>query len=233
MTDRELDAAPFLAIPDVPNFRDAGAGVFRPGLLYRSATLNRLTEEGAAKLKELGVRTVVDLRSSVELDHWPDRLHGLDVDYRHLPLLPDPATTDRAWPEDQAALYPFMAEVGGVAIAGAVRALAAGGPVVVHCAVGKDRTGLTIAVLQSLAGLPAARITEDFVRSNTGLGLDGGPIPYTDEAGVERLSRPVAADHLHSALTRIQDLHGSLESYLLAHGTTEEELTTLRTLGPA
>ncbi|MFD8479022.1 tyrosine-protein phosphatase [Kitasatospora sp. NPDC059673] len=233
MTETEIAAAPFLDIPDVLNLRDAGAGVYRPGLLYRSASLNRLTDEGAARLAELGIRTVVDLRSIAELAHWPDRPIGEDVHYLHAPMLPDPATTELAWPEDQAALYPFMAETGGVAVAAAVRALATGSPVLVHCAVGKDRTGLTIAVLQTLAGLPAADVTADFLRSNLGLGLDNGPVPYLDAAGAERLSRPVEATHLASALARIEELHGTLDTYLLNHGANTEDLAALRTLRPA
>ncbi|MFG2697740.1 tyrosine-protein phosphatase [Kitasatospora sp. NPDC051984] len=232
MTETEIAAAPFLDIPDVLNLRDAGAGVYRPGLLYRSASLNRLTDEGAARLAELGIRTVVDLRSAAELEIWPDRPIGEDVQYLHLPLLPDPATTDLAWPEDQAALYPFMAETGGVAVAAAVRALATGGPVLVHCAVGKDRTGLTIAVLQTLAGLPEGAVIADFLRSNVGLGLDNGPVPYLDTAGAERLSRPIEAAHLTAALARAQELHGTLENYVLNHGASDADLAALRALRP-
>ncbi|MFF0297749.1 tyrosine-protein phosphatase [Kitasatospora sp. NPDC004614] len=232
MTETEIAAAPFLDIPDVLNLRDAGAGVYRPGLLYRSASLNRLTDEGAARLAELGIRTVVDLRSAAELEIWPDRPIGEDVQYLHLPLLPDPATTDLAWPEDQAALYPFMAETGGVAVAAAVRALATGGPVLVHCAVGKDRTGLTIAVLQTLAGLHEGAVIADFLRSNVGLGLDNGPVPYLDTAGAERLSRPIEAAHLTAALARAQELHGTLENYVLNHGASDADLAALRALRP-
>ncbi|MFF0389859.1 tyrosine-protein phosphatase [Kitasatospora sp. NPDC004615] len=232
MTETEIAAAPFLDIPDVLNLRDAGAGVYRPGLLYRSASLNRLTDEGAARLAELGIRTVVDLRSAAELEIWPDRPIGEDVQYLHLPLLPDPATTDLAWPEDQAALYPFMAETGGVAVAAAVRALATGGPMLVHCAVGKDRTGLTIAVLQTLAGLHEGAVIADFLRSNVGLGLDNGPVPYLDTAGAERLSRPIEAAHLTAALARAQELHGNLENYVLNHGASDADLAALRALRP-
>ncbi|GAA2122510.1 tyrosine-protein phosphatase [Kitasatospora saccharophila] len=232
MTETEIAAAPFLDIPDVPNLRDAGAGVYRPGLLYRSATLHHLTDEGLRRFAELGVRTVLDLRSTPEVEAHPDHLPD-GVDYLHLPMLPDPATTDRVWPEDQAALYPFMAETGGIAVAAAVRALATGAPLLVHCAVGKDRTGLTIAVLQTLAGLPLEAVTADFLRSNPGLGLDRGPVPYFDTAGVERLSRPVEAAHLHAALTHATTRHGSLAAYLRDHGATDTDLATLRTLGPA
>ncbi|GAA0679288.1 tyrosine-protein phosphatase [Kitasatospora atroaurantiaca] len=233
MTDREFDAASTrLDVPDVQNFRDAGVAGLRAGLLYRSGSLNQLTEEGAQRLKALGVRTIVDLRSRTELEVWPDQRHGLDLDQLHLPLLPDHSETEQPWPTDQLSLYLFMAEVGGPAIAGTVRRLVADGgtPLLVHCAVGKDRTGLTIAVIQSLAGVPEADIIVDFLRSNPNLGLDAGPVPYIDEHGEEHLSRPVLADHLRASLDRIRELHGSLADFLRAHGVTDEELASLREL---
>ncbi|MEV4615192.1 tyrosine-protein phosphatase [Kitasatospora sp. NPDC049258] len=231
MTAREFDAAALLDIPDVRNFRDAACGVLRPGLLYRSAALSGLTPEGARRLKPLGIRTVIDLRTRAESTAAPDRHHGLDHAYLHHPLLPERFDREHPWPSDQFATYRLMAEVGGGAVAATVRRLAAGGgPVLVHCAVGKDRTGLTIAVIQHLAGLPEADITADYLRSNPGLGLDRGPVPYLDEYGEQHISHPAEADRLHTALDRIRELHGSITDYLLAHGATPEDLDTVRRL---
>ncbi|WP_031072336.1 tyrosine-protein phosphatase [Streptomyces sp. NRRL WC-3742] len=221
----------FIEIPGVRNFRDAGGiGALRTGVLYRSGSLHTLTEEGAGRLKDLGLRTVVDLRSTFELEVWPDELHGLDVESLSVPTLPaNREDLDRPWPEDQASLYPFMAETAGPSLAAVVRRLAEPGatPAVVHCAVGKDRTGLTIAVLQSLLGASPDEITADFLLSNIGLGLDKGPTPYIDETGSERISRPISAELLDSALTWIQTHHGDLPNYLAAHGVSPAELDAL------
>ncbi|MGE7435899.1 tyrosine-protein phosphatase [Kitasatospora sp. NPDC001175] len=224
-------ASPFLDIPGVRNLRDAAIGPIRPGRLYRSGSLNQLTPEGAQRLKALGIRSVVDLRGAVELAHWPDELHGLDLTTLNLPTLPERHGDERPWPDDQAALYLYMAETAGPSIAALVRHLASPGalPALVHCAVGKDRTGLTTAVLQRLLGAAEADITAGFLRSNAGLGLLDGPVPYTDETGAERLSRPVTAECLLDALDRLHELHGSVESFLRAHGVTTGELTALRT----
>ncbi|MFJ9519398.1 tyrosine-protein phosphatase [Kitasatospora sp. NPDC101801] len=230
-TDREFDAAStLLDVPDVQNFRDAGVGGLRTGLLYRSGSLSRLTPDGAQRLKALGVRTVVDLRTAAELAVWPDERHGLTYRLHHLPLVPDGDGSKPTWPATQAEAYPFMAEVGGPAVAGTVRRLAEPDafPAVIHCAVGKDRTGLTIAVIQSLAGLSEAEIMADYLRSNRNLGLDNGPIPYTDEHGRQQFAHPVRPDHLLAALARLHDLHGSIPAYLHAHGVTEADLDALR-----
>lgn len=79
----ELDAAtvqktlaspPFVPVEGVINFRDIGLSsgsgsqtAIRPGLLFRSGELARLTPHGADTLKQLGVRTVFDLRSDSEV----------------------------------------------------------------------------------------------------------------------------------------------------------------------
>ncbi|MFD5466295.1 tyrosine-protein phosphatase [Kitasatospora sp. NPDC127059] len=222
----------FIDIPGVRNFRDAGGiGALRRGVLYRSGSLHTLTEEGARKLKDLGLRTVIDLRSPFELEVWPDQRHGLDHESLNLPTLPaDRGDLDRPWPEGQAELYTFMPETAGPSLAAVIRRLAAPDalPVIVHCAVGKDRTGLTVAVLQSLLGASDADITADFLRSNTGLGLDDGPIPYIDETGSERISRPISAELIASSLGWIRTHHGTVPAYLHSHGVTEAELAALR-----
>ncbi|MFD9123724.1 tyrosine-protein phosphatase [Kitasatospora sp. NPDC059571] len=219
-----------VAVPDVPNFRDAGVGPLRRGVLFRSGTLSLLTPEGAERLAALGLRTVVDLRTATERSRWPDERHGLGYDDHHLPLLPDRAETGIEWPVGAREVYVFMAETGGYAIAGAVRRIAAedGLPAIVHCAVGKDRTGITIAVLHHLAGLPQDEIVADFLRSNAHLGLDRGPVTYLDENGDEQLSHPVEAENLLAALDRMRELHGTVEDYLLAHGATRADLTAVR-----
>ncbi|MEU6231453.1 tyrosine-protein phosphatase [Kitasatospora sp. NPDC047058] len=234
LPDREPDQpSAFLDIPGVRNFRDAGGvGALRRGVLYRSGSFHTLTPEGAQRLKALGVRVVIDLRSRDELELWPDLRHGLGHEAVHLPTLPaNRQDVDRPWPEDQESLYPFMAETAGPSLAAAIRRLGTPGgvPAVVHCAVGKDRTGLTIAVVQSLFGASDADITADFLLSNAGLGLLDGPTPYLDETGTERVSRPISAPLLASALTWIRTHHGSIPAYLHTHGTTEADLTALRT----
>ncbi|GAB7181719.1 tyrosine-protein phosphatase [Kitasatospora sp. Ki12] len=223
----------FIDIPGVRNFRDAGGiGALRRGVLYRSGSLHTLTEEGARRLKDLGLRTVIDLRSAFELEVWPDQRHGLDHETLHLPTLPaDRDNLDRPWPEDQASLYPFMAETAGPSLAAVMRRLAEpqSSAVLVHCAVGKDRTGLTVAVLQTLLGASEADITADFLLSNIGLGLDKGPTPYIDETGTERVSRPVGAELLASSLAWIRTHHTDIPAYLRHHGVTDAELAAVHT----
>lgn len=166
-------------------------------------------------------------------------MHGLDVEWVPIPALPDLDAlkalgfTDfsgfdgKPWPVDPAALYPFMATYAAPAIAALVKRLAepASLPAVVQCAVGKDRTGLAIAVVQSLLGAPWDQVVEDFVQSNVELELTAGP---TSEAGVTRYSHPVSEALLTSAMNTIQTECGSLPAYLAPHGVTTTDLEALR-----
>ncbi|MFF7587716.1 tyrosine-protein phosphatase [Kitasatospora purpeofusca] len=233
LPDREADLpSSFIDIPGVRNFRDAGGvGALRRGVLFRSGSFHTLAPEGAQRLKALGLRTVIDLRSPVELEVWPDLRHGLDHEALSLPTLPaDREDTDRPWPAGQEELYPFMASTAGPSLVAAIRRLGTPGalPAVVHCAVGKDRTGLTIAIVQTLLGASEDDITADYLLSNAGLGLLDGPAPYIDETGAERISRPISEELLASSFAWIRDHHGTVPAYLRAHGSTDEDLDSLR-----
>ncbi|MEV8098587.1 tyrosine-protein phosphatase [Kitasatospora sp. NPDC085879] len=207
-------------VAGVRNLRDAGGvGALRRGVLYRSAALHGLSPAGARQVAELGVRTVVDLRSVPEVADRPDDGLGPEVEHCHLPVF-----TEQRWPADQAELYPAMAEHGGPAAAALVRRLARPGalPALVHCASGKDRTGVVVAVLQLLLGATDEEVTADFLRSNAALGLT------VEAAGAGHNTRPVAAVHLRRALLWIRSHHGSVEDWLRTHGAAAKHLDAVR-----
>ncbi|MFJ3215706.1 tyrosine-protein phosphatase [Kitasatospora sp. NPDC086801] len=211
----------------VRNFRDAGGvGSLPRDVLYRSATLHGLAAEDADALRRLDLRTVVDLRSDPEVAERPDAVGLVGARYLHAPVF-----TERRWPADQLELYPLMAErAGAVAVTVLRQLLTDGGeaaPVLVHCASGKDRTGVVIAVLQTLLGASEAEVLQDFLRSNTELGLTDQPPAGT---GAAHNALPVREVHLRRALLSIRSHHGSVAEYLLAHGARESELTSARRL---
>jgi len=250
--ERLIDVPGVRNLRDAGGFATAGGGRVREGLLFRSASLGDLGPEGARRLAGLGLNTVVDLRSEPESAHWPDQRQGLAYTAVSLPTLPpfedsgsgDPnAAADQAdrglGPAEPGAadpglrqMYLFMAEVAGAPIAACLRRLLEPGalPALVHCAVGKDRTGITVAVLLSALGVAEADITDDYLLSNLGLGLLGEPLHYLDENGVDRISHPVHPDLLALFLERTVGRHGSAESFLRQHGLTDTELQRLREL---
>ncbi len=210
----------------IPGLRNARAVV--PDLFYRSGRLGELTPEGVRELAKLDLRTVIDLREPVELARFPDRDLDGDVELVHLPLLPQDGTDHGATP--LAEVYPLMADHSGPAMVAVLRRLLEPQalPALVHCAVGRDRTGIIVAVLLALLGVPDEEIVADFLLSNEALGLLDGPQEYVDAYGVIRLSHPVQAVLITDLLARIRERHGSVAGYLADHGLNPDEAAALR-----
>lgn len=210
-----------LRIGGVRNARDVGGlvgelGRIRTGRLVRAACLNRLTDEGAKTLADLGLKTVIDLRTPLECEEQPNRLAdvpGLEsVVEVHVELL----TTLADLPTTSEGLYRHLVDTCGPGIVEVLEYLARPGalPALVHCLVGKDRTGLLVALLLELLGVPRDVIFADYVASNAGLGSLG--------------RTPVYVEVLKPTLEGLDERYGSTRGYLDAHGLTDETVVALR-----
>lgn len=166
-----------LAVDGCFNFRDAGGwpieggGRMRLGRLFRSEDATRLTDAGRATVDALGLAAVVDLRQDTQFA----RPHRFVADERtiHVALVDrviDPENPPTMGvPSDIADLYEAMIESSAPRIARALDAVAVGlvdGPVLVHCAYGKDRAGLITAFVEAAIGVPADAIVADYARSD-------------------------------------------------------------------
>jgi hypothetical protein len=89
---------------------------------------------------------------------------------------------------------------------------AAAGGVLVHCAGGKDRTGVLAALLLSLAGVPTPLVAEDYERSEERLG--------------SRDSAP--ADVMDRVIDSLESRHGSVEGYFLHAGSSALDISRVR-----
>lgn len=188
-TDR-AETADTVRWPGARNVRDLGGRALRAGghtpfgRVFRGAAPEHLTDDGWTAAKAAGVRTVVDLRNAPAetrrtADHpsiRPESLHGLvfvpaptedpeDAEFRRVcgPHLDHP----RSW-TDNVRLAPDR-------IAAVLRAVArAEGAVLVHCAGGRDRTGMISAMLLHIAGATAGAIVEDYAAGWRGAGAYAG-----------------------------------------------------------
>jgi protein-tyrosine phosphatase len=172
------------------NFRDVGGmpttdgGTSRAGLLFRSGELSTMTARDLDALRGLDIRTICDLRSTRESRKKPLGLaakHSVRV--LNVPFH-DEAITDGS----RKKLFGFLlGKTGGDQFREFIRefyhhlafdrAFRVGEvitllaheenlPAVIQCTAGKDRTGFLAAVIQLLVGVPYARVTEDYLRSN-------------------------------------------------------------------
>ncbi len=189
----ELEGA--VNVRDIGGLPTVDGRTTRSGVLLRSDNLQDLTEADVTELVgRRGLTTVVDLRSTGELHlTGPGPLKELDVRHVHLSLIPEwdgepdaveveralgdlaseaalPSLPDRprqSDPTDLADHYSGYVRDAGPNIAAALRVLAdpEAGTSLVHCAAGKDRTGVVVALALSLVGVSRAAVVADYVRS--------------------------------------------------------------------
>ena len=135
----------------------------RWGSLYRGDLPKQVTPADRQLLRELGITTVVDLRSKEEIERKPDPLaQELGIRYLHCPLAGDGRVPA---PDEVPLSYMEMADGTGQ-MAGALRAIAeAPQAVLFHCTAGKDRTGVVAALLFWLAGVSEEDILADYIVS--------------------------------------------------------------------
>ncbi|TQK50694.1 protein-tyrosine phosphatase [Streptomyces sp. SLBN-118] len=231
----------------VRNFRDVGGlptvdgRRVRHGRLFRSGHLAHATETDASFLAGLGLHTIFDFRNASDM-----RLEGPDVELPgvrnvNLPLT-DPADGAEFWRMvregdlDQlrsiladgkaagrmSASYRMIIKQRTAEHSRVIHALAEDSvPALMHCAAGKDRAGLSIAVSLLAVGVERDAIEADYLQSNDPhrrylvRRSDNSPAGMSPE--VMELLAPLfdaRTEYLNAAFDTIQQTWGDTERYL-------------------
>lgn len=228
------------------NFRDIGGyraedgRTVRWNRVYRAGVLSYFTTGDHGSLRELGVQAICDLRRTEEREReptrWPDATaHALSWDdgsgtptirgfASHRP------STAAGMFDAMIDLYRALPVWMGARVGGMFECIAAGKlPLVVHCAAGKDRTGVAIAILLSVLGVPRETIVEDYLLTNQSgdfetfmraqhaaqLGLTDAEHPLLAmPADIRRVLFSADAKFLDAALDRIDGELGGMDAYL-------------------
>jgi protein tyrosine/serine phosphatase len=227
------------------NFRDYGdyataAGRhIAPGRLFRSGHQARASEADLERFGALGIGTVVDLRRPSERRAQPSKRpagfsatvieseHDDGGEAPHLTFLrtadltPDSGRRFMTDTYRRLAFEPSHLDL----FTRYFRALGeADGPILIHCAAGKDRTGLLAALTHHLLGVHHDDMVADYLLTNTAVDLQGRAPgiarqleamtgrPASHDAVVAFLG--VEAVYLDTALAEIAALHGSTDGYL-------------------
>src|ERR1019366_1110953 len=156
------------------NVRDIGGYVTTDGrvvarhLMLRGDALHQVDDEGRELLAQMTLRTTIDLRENDERDVAPDQVND-NVEMISIPLFTHHVTaiddvTDRGQFTTLDEVYQFIVSNRGQAVAAVLHELAQTEtlPALVHCTAGKDRTGIVIALLLSVLGVPDEAIARDY-----------------------------------------------------------------------
>lgn len=245
-----------LPLQGAVNFRDIGGyrtedgQHTRWGQVFRTGSLSGLTTSDWDYLQSIDVKIVCDLRSNEELAAEPEHLPSDAIQYIHLPLFTEENSFQRLrtlvfQPGRIASMLPetytkVMIDQNPQVFRGVLSRLADPDnlPAIYHCTAGKDRTGVTTALLLSVLGVPDDTIIADYTLSNRDYAYF---FSYASRA-----LKPVAwlglnAEMLHpllvadaqtiiTTLTHVRTTYGTVENYLISRaGLTHDQLTNLRT----
>jgi protein-tyrosine phosphatase len=223
------------------NFRDLGGyagegGTIRCGQIYRADDLSKLSAADIARIEELGISIVIDLRSAEELDRAPNPTRGRPgFAYHHIPLLdglnsaPGRPPEIQSLPEMYKSLLPNApAQIGRVF---QVLGGREGRALVFHCTAGKDRTGVIAALILNLCGVADEDIIADYALTYERMR------PFFDvmtrrarEAGIVIPEHVLRSDpaFMEEFLAFLRQTYGGAESYLLSAGLSAGDLADLR-----
>jgi protein-tyrosine phosphatase len=245
-----IDLAGAHNVRDLGGLR-AGAAATRPNVLLRADALDGLTAEDVVELVETrGLAHVVDLRSGHErLERGRGALGATPVRYTELEVIGPEDLARRA--ETRAASfaaglpparilgdgYVELLDLGGAAFSEAFRRLVAPGgvPALVHCAIGKDRTGVLVALLLDAAGVDHDEITADYARSGERMApiierwLTNNPSSTMSEQ-IAAFTAMAPAETMAQVLDHLAERWGGAAGFLAAHGVPEAEVAAWRAL---
>jgi len=238
----------WLQFEGVDNVRDAGGlplrdgGRTRFGELFRSANLRHVTDVDVAHLVDVvGLRLVIDLRTAREIDRdGPTLVAGAGVETVALSFLPDdgealPETGDDSDPLLRSYLGYLVDRTENVVQA--VRLLGGPdvGPTLVHCAAGKDRTGVLLALVLDAVGVEREAVIADYALSahHVEAMFRRWTTAFNREMPDDLTPHLPRAEVIATVLARLDDQHGSggrdgAAGWLRANGLDEASLDRLR-----
>jgi protein-tyrosine phosphatase len=228
-----IDAEPgrHLPLEGTRNVRDVGGYPADGGrrtrwrTLLRSDELTALPPHAQAELIRLGLRQVIDLRWPDEAERSPNVFRrSASVRYVNLPLLVDDPTPHAGL----AGMYRHVFDVRATQLAAVARSLLEpdGLPAIVGCAAGKDRTGVTIALLLDLVGVPTEVIVEDYALT-AGFFATPRSLVAAPDWRHEPLDLENAPELMADALAHLDRAHGGARALLRREGLADAELDRL------
>lgn len=248
----DLDGA--VNVRDLGGLEVAGGGRTASGVLLRADNLQDLSERDVARLvEELDLRVVIDLRTreEVALEGPGPLARDGRVEIRHRSLFPEAGDrTDvsveamlpwqgrplRGDPDEPRAVRSYLGYLRDRpdSIVGALRDVArADGAAIVHCAAGKDRTGVVCALALAAVGVPRAAIVADYVATAERIGpliarLRASPTYAEDLEGRTEESHRPRPETMERVLELLDERSGGPCRWLDDHGFGAADRAALR-----
>lgn len=236
----------FWRLDGIINLRDLGGYKTNDGRetawgkIYRTGHLGRATSESLQILSDYGIATVCDLRSKRERNENPDRVPE-GASYLELSIYEDDQLSaifpkllfDRSSLADQlGAGYIKMLDERPERFGKIIHQISHNMPAMYHCTAGKDRVGLTSAMILSLLGVPRETIIGDFTLSNLASEALFTDFMSSSAATIKKFGippnqlRPLFAAEpqwMVNALAHLDNQFGGVRRYLIDAGKLSQE----------
>jgi protein-tyrosine phosphatase len=242
------------------NFRDigglptVGGKMMKSGLFYRSESMHFYSKAELDRIKSLGIKSVLDLRTPEEVsDNKYNSFKGSNTKVLNIPINPFP---DKKMPRKKDFLSPaFLNKFKDIDLVsmmtGNYHRIAfdchkeikqiltflsdeENLPAIIHCSAGKDRTGFISYLLQSLAGVDSDTIHEDYLLTNDYM-FNGKDVKKQEllfkiltlgkfNLNVFRPYQEAKPEYLKSVSEEIIKNHKTVEEYLVEYCMIQREV---------
>jgi len=240
MADQTSD----IRLKSVLNFRDLGGNgslsghKLKENLIFRSANPDKITKSDILILQSLNIRTIIDLRAPHEVSKtavMPGDVQkiSLPIDFNQITRERLKPVLKKRNPEAEItmisqSLYLEMLDAAAPVFREIVEVLLQqeSSPLMIHCQVGKDRTGIISALILLALGTSRQTIIDDFMKSNDALMpffrrsflkrkiLSFGFFPYK----AVLFAVTVRRNNIESVIDRVINHYGGIEGYLTSAG---------------
>ncbi|MEJ2384163.1 MAG: tyrosine-protein phosphatase [Xanthomonadales bacterium] len=241
---------------DIGGYLTGDLRAVRTGQIIRSEKLSRLTPEDFRKLEELGVKTVIDLRTEEEVAHAPTVWQGENPPrIFHFPvgdsnndwftagsrLMKKSRFTEAQSLEHMVDGYRMIAEEGPPSYRRLMDLVLdeSNWPILIHCSAGKDRTGIATALILEAVGVDRETIMDEYLLTNEiGRSADKAALIAREHRRFLRSGRGASPDAwypivgvrpemLSEFYAAVDERYGSMDAFLAELGVDPEARSAL------
>lgn len=254
--ERVIDLKGTTNTRDIGGYQADDELLLRSGQIIRSENLSRLTAADFEKLEELGLKTVIDLRTEKEHAKKPTEWIGDNPpQFYHFPV----GHAENAWFKEQRGLMKknrFTEQQSLELMKGGYRMIAEEGtesyeklmgvvldesnwPILIHCNAGKDRAGIAVTLILEALGVEREVIMEEFLLTNeVGRSEEKAVLMANESKKYRRRGKtptaeawlPIVGVHqemLETYYASVEAKYGSMDAFLTELGVDEEARNAL------
>ncbi|KAI9449146.1 protein tyrosine/serine phosphatase [Russula earlei] len=218
------------------NFRDVGGYITKEGKhvkwgkIYRSAAINKLTEQDLQKLQSLHLAYILDFRGPYEVQAAPDKIPAGAIrislpagsenigDSNYMKTMVKSMRNDSALLQFYSVLTPFPARY--TPLFDELLQANPDSALLFHCSAGKDRTGIAAALILYALGVDEQTIMQDYLATNyyrrteNERSIKGMMQAYNMDETTAKGMMAAKPLYLQATFQSIEKQYGSVDHYL-------------------